>query len=43
MNGAKAKFVRCGEEITGTKVRNPKTALGSSLCEDVGFRDNFFL
>jgi hypothetical protein len=30
-----------GEEITGTKVTNPKTVLGSSPGEDVGFRDNF--
>jgi hypothetical protein len=29
-----------GEEITGTMVTNPKTVLGSSLGEDVGFRDN---
>jgi hypothetical protein len=29
-----------GEKITGTKVTNPKTVLGSSLGEDVGFRDN---
>jgi hypothetical protein len=41
-NGAKAKFVRFGKEITGTKVTNPKTVLGSSLSEDFGFRDNFF-
>jgi hypothetical protein len=26
-----------GGEITGTMVTNPKTALGSSPCEDVGF------
>jgi hypothetical protein len=26
--------------ITGTKIINPKTVLGSSLGEDVGFRDN---
>jgi hypothetical protein len=27
-----------GEEIIGTKVRYPKTAVGSNLCEDFGFR-----
>jgi hypothetical protein len=32
-----------GEEITGTKVTNPKTVLGSSPSEDIGFGDNFFL
>jgi hypothetical protein len=33
-----------GEEVTGTKVTDPKTVVGSSLGEDVGFRDgNFFL
>jgi hypothetical protein len=36
-SGAKAKFVLFGE-ITGTNVTNPKTAPGSSLCEDVGSR-----
>jgi hypothetical protein len=36
------KIVCFGDEITGTKVTNPKTVLGSSLGEDVGFRDNFF-
>jgi hypothetical protein len=30
-----------GEEITGTKVTNPKTLLGSSLGEDVRFRDDY--
>jgi hypothetical protein len=40
----KNKIVCFGEEITGTKVTNPKTVLGSSLGADVGFRDhNFFL
>jgi hypothetical protein len=29
-----------GEKITGTKIANPKTSLGSSLDEDVGFRNN---
>jgi hypothetical protein len=36
------RVVCFGEEITGTKVRNPKTALGSSPGEGVGFRDNNF-
>jgi hypothetical protein len=40
MNGAKNKIVCFGEEITGTEVTNPKTALGSSLGEDVEFRDD---
>jgi hypothetical protein len=31
-----------GEEITRTKVTNPKTISGSSLDEDAGFRDNNF-
>jgi hypothetical protein len=35
------KFVSFGEEIIGTKVTNPKTVLGSSLGEDLGFRDNY--
>jgi hypothetical protein len=30
------------EEITGTEVTDLKTVLGSSLDEDVGFRDNNF-
>jgi hypothetical protein len=34
----KAKFVRFGEEITGTRVTNPKTVLGSSLGKYFGFR-----
>jgi hypothetical protein len=37
------KIVCFGEEITGTKITNPKTVLGSSLGKDVGFRVNFFL
>jgi hypothetical protein len=41
-NGAKAKFVGFGEEITGTKGTNPRTALGLSPCEDIGFRNTFF-
>jgi hypothetical protein len=32
-----------GAGITGTKVTNPKTVIGSSIGEDVAFRDNFFL
>jgi hypothetical protein len=32
----------CFNEVTGTKVTNPETVLGSSLGEGVGFRDNFF-
>jgi hypothetical protein len=31
-----------GEEIIGSLVTNPKTVLGFSLGEDVGFRDNNF-
>jgi hypothetical protein len=42
LNGAKNKLLCFGEEITGTKVTNSKTVLGSSLGEDVGFGDNFF-
>jgi hypothetical protein len=38
-----AKFVRFVEEITGTEVTNPKTALSSSLCEYFRFRDNSFI
>jgi hypothetical protein len=30
-----------GEKITKTKVKNPKTVLGSSHGEGVGFRGNF--
>jgi hypothetical protein len=37
------KLVRFGEEITETMATNPKTVLGSSFGENVGFRDNFFL
>jgi hypothetical protein len=32
-----------GEKTIGTKITNPKTDLGSSPGEDVGFRDSFFL
>jgi hypothetical protein len=39
-NGAKNKTVCFSEEITGTGVTNPKTVVGSSLSEGVGFRDN---
>jgi hypothetical protein len=38
-----AKFVRFVEEITGTKVTNPKTAQISNLCEYFRFRDNNFI
>jgi hypothetical protein len=41
-NVANAKFVGFGEEIRGTTVTNPKTVLGTSLGEEVVFRDNFF-
>jgi hypothetical protein len=30
-----------GEKITGIEATNPKIVLGSSLDEDVGFRDNY--
>jgi hypothetical protein len=36
----KNKIVCFGEEITGTKITNPKTVLGSSLGEDVKFRND---
>jgi hypothetical protein len=36
----KDQIVHFGKEITGTKVTSPKTVLGSSLGEDVGFRNN---
>jgi hypothetical protein len=39
-NGAENKIVRFGEEITGTKLTNPKTVVNSTLSEDVGFRDD---
>jgi hypothetical protein len=35
------KIICFSEEITGIKVTNPKTVLGSSLGED-GFRNNNF-
>jgi hypothetical protein len=38
--GAKNKILCFGEEITETKVTNLKTVLGSSLGEDIGFKDN---
>jgi hypothetical protein len=41
-NGAKNKIVCFGEEITGTMVTKPKTALGWSLSENCEVRDNFF-
>jgi hypothetical protein len=37
---AKNNIVSFGEEITITKATNPKSALGSSLSEYVGCRDN---
>jgi hypothetical protein len=40
---AKVKCVPFGEEVTGTKVANPKTVLGFSLDEKVYVRDNFSL
>jgi hypothetical protein len=36
------KIVCFGEDFTRTDVTNPKIALGSSLDEDVGFRDDKF-
>jgi hypothetical protein len=42
-NASEPKFFCVGEKITGTKVTNPRSVLVSSPCEDIGFRDNFFL
>jgi hypothetical protein len=39
-NGAKDKIISFDEEVTGTKLRNPKTVVNSSLSEDIGFRDD---
>jgi hypothetical protein len=36
----KNKIVCFGENITGTKITDLKTVLGSSLSEDIGFRDD---
>jgi hypothetical protein len=36
------KIFLFGEDITGTEVTNPKTVLGPSPGEDVGFRDHFY-
>jgi hypothetical protein len=39
-NGAKNKIVCFGEEITGTKVTNPKNILGSRPGENIWFTDD---
>jgi hypothetical protein len=39
-HGTKAVHVRCSKGIIGTEVTDTKITLGSSLCEEVWFRDN---